>query len=261
MTHVTPKPRLITLVLAGSRSKGDDPLAAYSNDHKAFIDIGGVPMIEHVINALASVDAIEDIWISAPEDIRTRFESIQHTAHSLKFTNACDSPAATIESAIRAAPNGAELLVTTCDHALLTPEMVYYFLSKIDRDTNDAAAACVLQETFTATYPNAKRTFVRLRDFTFSGANLFWFKKDASEPLIEFWRRLEDKRKKPAKMAAEIGLTIGALYLAGMLSKERILSKIKERTNVKVALTPLPFANAAIDVDKPQDIDLVRSII
>ena len=256
-----PSAPLIALVLAGRRSTKDEPLAAFSDVHKAFIDIGGVQMIDHVVKALSSVEAIDNIWISAPEDIRAHFNTIQSPVRELTIKNACVSPAATIETALKDAPPDSELLVTTCDHALLTPEMIEYFLNVIDRNTSDAAAACVLQETFTAAYPDAKRTFIRLSDLTFSGANLFWLKKGASEPLIEFWRRLEDNRKKPSKMAAEIGLSTGALYLAGMLSKERMLSKIREKTNVRVALTSLPFANAAIDVDKPQDVELVRSLM
>ena len=256
-----PSTQLIALILAGRRSSKDEQLAAFSDVHKAFIDIGGVQMIDHVLQALSGIEAIDNIWISAPEDIRTHFDAIQSPTSELSIRNACASPAATIETALRDAPPNSELLVTTCDHALLTPEMIEYFLNNIDRNANDAAAACVLQETFIAAYPDAKRTFIRLSDLTFSGANLFWFKKGASEPLVEFWRRLEDNRKKPAKMAAEIGLSTGALYLAGMLSKERMLSKIRKKTNVRVALTSLPFANAAIDVDKPQDVELVRSLM
>lgn len=253
--------KLNALILAGSRSSGADPLDAFSKDHKAFIDIGGVPMINRVINALCNVETVDNIWVSVPEEIRDRFDILQSPTHKLAITNACPSPATTIESTVNAMEEGTELLVTTCDHALLTPEIIQNFLDQIDRSTCDAAAACVSQDIVSAAYPEAKRTFIRFSDITFSGANLFWMKKGASEPLIGFWRRLENNRKHPIKMASEFGLTMGLRYFAGILSTQCVINKIHQLTKVRVSLKALPFANAAIDVDKPQDVELVRSLV
>jgi molybdopterin-guanine dinucleotide biosynthesis protein A len=249
------------LVLAGRRNDAGDPLDEVSGGHKAFLDIGGMAMIERVLGALGGVPAISERQIAAPADVRERLQGRAEDGPPIRFVETAGSPSRTVHQALKAAPAGSSLLVTTCDHALLTSEIIKAFLSQIDGDKYDAAAACVTRETYQAAYPDTNRTFVRLRGFEFSGANLFWFKVGTAEPLIEFWRRLEDNRKEPAKMAAEIGLITGAMYLAGWLTKAAALKRIEQKTGVRVGLIALPFAEAAIDVDKPADIKLVRAIL
>ena len=262
MTNASPSRKLQALILAGWRNESrEDPLSQVNSVHKAFIDIGGVYMIERVIQTLQHIDSIDEICISAPQEIRSRFEGLQRSYQNLRLMDASTSPAASIEMAVGSLPDDTQLLVTTCDHALLTPEMVQYFLDAIDRESYGVAAACVLQDIFTAAFPNASRTFVRFNGFTFSGANLFWLKKGASEPLVHFWRQLEMHRKKPVKMANQIGLMLGMQYLSGTLTKEKFLKKIEQKTSVKADLIPMPYPKAAIDVDKPKDLELVRSII
>ncbi len=249
------------LVLAGRRNDAGDPLDEYSGGHKAFLDIGGVPMIERVLSALGGVPGVSERQIAAPVDVRERLQSRVENGLPVRFVETAGSPSRTIHQALKAAPAEGSLLVTTCDHALLTSDIIRDFLGQIDCENMDAAAAGVTRETYQAVYPDTNRTFIRFRDFEFSGANLFWFKAGAAEPLVEFWRHLEDNRKKPATMAAEIGIITGALYLAGWLTKAGALKRIEQKTGVRVGLIPLSFAEAAIDVDKLADIDLVRSIM
>ena len=253
--------KLIALILAGRRATADDPLADYSPHHKALIDIGGQSMITRVLSALSAIPDVEDVWISSTEDLREHLAVVKAGDKEITLKTAGASPASTIEATLNDAPDGTEILVTTCDHALLTPEMINAFLSQINRNESDVAAACVTRDVFAEAYPEAKRTFIKFSDVSFSGANLFWFRTNRAAPLVAFWRRLEDNRKHPAKMAAEIGIVTGFRYLAGLLSKSDAVAAIEKKTGVRVALIELPYAEATIDVDKPADVSLVRTII
>jgi hypothetical protein len=102
---------------------------------------------------------------------------------------------------------------------------------------------------------------VKLKDFAFSGANLFWFRGAAAKPLAAFWRRLEQKRKNPLAMAMAIGPLAAFSYARGAMTKAELESLIEKRAGVAARLAPLQFAQAAIDVDKPEDLDLVRKIL
>ncbi|GAB4524616.1 MAG: nucleotidyltransferase family protein [Amphiplicatus sp.] len=255
-------PPLAALVLAGRR-RGDDPLAeAADGEHKAFLDIAGKAMIARVIESLAATPGLGEILLAAPDDVREKLAARldPRLAARIRRLPAEDSPAASALAALDANAPGTELLLAASDHPLLTPAMIDEFLAGARRDGVDAAAACVTRETLEAAYPGAPRTFIRLRNFAFSGANLFWFKGARARPLVAFWRRIEAERKNPARMARIIGPGAGLLYLAGMLTKERALAMIEARTGVRAALVPLSVAEAAIDVDKPADLDLVRRI-
>lgn len=246
-------------ILAGRRSGGHDPLQSVGAKHKGLIEIDGQPMIGRVIDTLRTVSSIEKITIAAPEDIRSDVAALSDPAPT--FIDAAGSPSLSIAAALDAAADQSEILVTTCDHPLLTNAMIEEFLENIDRRSLGAAAACVTRENYEAAYPDTKRTFIKLKSFAFSGANLFWFSPRRAKPLIAFWRALEDNRKNPALMAREIGPHIGLLYAIGILTKERALNRIKNKTGVAGNLIALSDPAAAIDVDKPEDIDLVTKIL
>jgi len=248
------------LVLAGRRSGESDPLASIDNvPHKALLIAGGKPLIRRVVEALQASSLVSTIAIAAPEDVREAIAASLSGLGGWTFVDAQDSPAKTVLSSIERLADGRGILVTTCDHALLSDEMVRAFLE--DARASDAAAACVDRIIYQSRFPDSRRTFIRLKDLSFSGANLFWFAGARARGLADFWRRLESKRKNPAAMAREIGLLTALSYLTGQMTKAGLEETIRRKTKVNARLVPLRTAEAAIDVDKPDDLTLVREIL
>ena len=251
---------IAALILAGQRSGEASPLAGIDGvEHKALLSAGGRTLIARVADALLGVGEIASIRIAAPVEFRARLAEGLAGRDRWSFSGAAGSPAATILEALGEPWARRGLLVTTCDHALLTPDIVRAFLE--GARGAKAAAACVEQSVYQARFPGSRRTFVKLRDFSFSGANLFWFCGPEAQELAAFWRRLEEKRKRPLAMALEIGLGTALLYAAGAVSKAALERLIRRRTGVEARLVSLPMAEAAIDVDKPEDLILVRKLI
>jgi molybdopterin-guanine dinucleotide biosynthesis protein A len=251
--------RIDALVLAGRRDGEIDPLAGVENvPHKALLVAGGKPLIRRVIEALTASGRIDAVTIAAPEDVRA---PIGAALAGLDFTfrDTAGSPASTALAALEAAADSRGLLVTTCDHALLTPDMIRRFLDEAAK--SDAAAACVDRQTYEMRFPGSQRTFIKLKDLQFSGANLFWFAGARAKGLADFWRGLEANRKNPLAMARTIGIFTALAYLTGSMTKSGLEDTIRKRTKTGVRLIPLGDAAAAIDVDKPQDLDLVRKIL
>jgi CTP:molybdopterin cytidylyltransferase MocA len=252
--------KIDALVLAGRREGETDPLTGVENvPHKALLIAGGKPLIRRVIEALTSSGRVERIAIAAPEDVRGPIGAALVGVEGWSFRDTAGSPAASALAAMTEAPDGRGLLVTTCDHALLTAGMIRSFLD--EAKTSDAAAACVERTIYETRFPGSKRTFIRLKDISFSGANLFWFAGARAKGLADFWRGLEANRKNPLAMARAIGVFTALSYLSGSMTKARLEDTLRKRTKVGVRLIPLPAAEAAIDVDKPQDLELVRKIL
>ncbi len=248
------------LVLAGRRSGEADPLAAIDNvSHKALLVAGGKPLIRRVAEALKSSGCVSGIRIAAPEDVRAAIGDALKGLDGWAFVDAAGSPANTVLCSLEGLTGEDALLVTTCDHALLTGEMIRSFLDSARNSA--AAAACVDRAVYEARFPKSRRTFVRLKDISFSGANMFWFAGAKARGLADFWRRLEAKRKNPAAMAREIGVITALSYACGQMTKAGLEKTIRRRTGVDARLVPLATAEAAIDVDKPEDLLLVRSIL
>lgn len=252
--------KIDALVLAGRRAGEADPLAGVENvPHKALLIAGGKPLIRRVVEALTASGRIDRIAIAAPEDVRSAIGAALSGLDRWSFRDTAGSPASSALAAMEEAPEGRGLLVTTCDHALLSAAMVRGFLDEARK--SDAAAACVERATYEARFPGSKRTFIRLKDLSFSGANLFWFAGPRARGLADFWRGIEANRKNPLAMARAIGVFTAVSYLTGSMTKAGLEATIRKRTKVGARLVPLSAAEAAIDVDKPQDLDLVRKIL
>ena len=225
----------IALVLAGRRKDEADLFAETENvSHKALLEAGGEPLIRRVTNALTHSGRFSRIDIAAPEEIRAEITIALAGLSGWTFSDALGSPAATVCAAIEKLTERQGLVVTTSDHALLQAEIIGEFL---DAAANcDAAAACVEKARYQARFPGSRRTFIHLRGFQFSGANLFWFHGARARGLADFWRRLETKRKNPAEMAREIGLSTALAYALRLMTKSGLEKAIEKRTGVAAKL-------------------------
>lgn len=254
---------IAAFVLAGRRPGAGayDPLAGFENaPHKALIEFEARPMIAHVLAALAEAGFAEATTVIADADVLALLETTDKAGMASDTLLAGETLGDTMAHALAAAGDERSLLVTTVDHALLSAYIVKQFLSRINPQT-DLAAAVVPEDVYRRAYPEGPRTFLRFSDMAVSGANLFWISGARARPLIEFWRRVESKRKNPLAMAREIGIVTALAYAAGLLSSKAAVARLSRITGVKAQLIALDIPEAAIDVDKPEDVALVRAIL
>jgi hypothetical protein len=101
----------------------------------------------------------------------------------------------------------------------------------------------------------------RLSDDGYCGCNLFALLSPRARAAVEFWTRIEHDRKKPMRVVAALGWSGIALYAIGRLSLTGALSRLSKKLGIRVGGVIMPFAEAAIDVDTPADLELVRNII
>lgn len=251
------------LILAGSRGP-DDPLAlATGTEHKAFIEIGGRPMLARVVEALSQVPAVGRITIAIerPELVEAAASLARWREEGrLSVMRAAGSPAATVVRALEQVEGAPPLLVTTADHALLTPRMVRHFLDHAPAEA-DVAAGIATDHTIQAAYPGTRRTYLRFRDIAFSGCNLFLFRSARARHVADLWRQVERHRKQPWRMVAMLGIGNLTQFLLGRLTLQDALARMSSKTDARLAAVDMPFAEAAIDVDKPADLELVRAIV
>jgi hypothetical protein len=152
-------------------------------------------------------------------------------------------------------------LVTTADHPLLTPAMLEEFWRGAAESGADVAVGVVTETVFRARYPDLQRTFVRLADEAFSGANLFAFLSERAGGVADFWRRAERHRKQPWRLARVFGVGPLIKFAAGRLTVADAFDALESATGARAALVKLECPEAAIDVDRPADYTLASQLL
>lgn len=152
------------------------------------------------------------------------------------------------------------VLLTTADHALLTPEMIDHFCLEARAIGSDVVAALTSHERIMARYPGMRRTRTRFTDGAFCGCNLFAFLTPESRAAADLWRRVENERKHPLKMLGQLGWGVVVRYLLRRLPLKDALRHISDRMGMRAAVVILPFPEAAVDVDSVGDWHFAQAI-
>lgn len=256
--------RFAAVVLAADRT-GKDPITQYTGAAcKAFAPIGGVPMVIRVLDTLSACEQIETIILCGPpESLHSQCPELKQRIASgqVKWTPNLDSPSRSAESGVSLVPGEMPVLLTTADHALLTPGLLQNFLQRSLAAQGDAAVGTVEQQTIAAAFPQSKRTVIRLRDGGFCGCNLFVFKPQGRS-LIGFWRQAEALRKRPWRLVAKVlGFKTVWRYLLGTLTLQQALAVVSEKAGVDIRAIVLDDPRAGVDVDKVEDLLLAEAIV
>jgi GTP:adenosylcobinamide-phosphate guanylyltransferase len=249
--------RCTAVVLAGSRP-GVDPFAkAYGTDLKALIPIGGVPMVRRPVEALLASSAVRSIRVLSQQ--RTRIAEALPDDERIRVETSNETIASTLEAMCSDPSLQWPVLVTTADHALLTPNMIADFLGK--SAGADVAIGVVSSEALLRRLPQSKRTWLRFRGGAYSGANLFLLGSPQVRPAVEVWRASEQNRKKAWRMLLTLGFSgfLGAVLRLRTL--QQTLDAVGKRLGLSIRAVELADPLAAVDVDKPEDHQLVTAIL
>jgi len=244
------------LVLAGSRGEPDAVSAYAGVSHKGLIELGGRTLLERVVTALSDAGAAHIGVSTADAGVIAALDGIKVAAR-LEALPASPSPSLSVRQGAEAL--GLPVLVTTVDHALLQPEWVTRFLADVPAQA-DVAALLAPEAAVRAAAPETQRSYMRFADGRYSGCNLFYLRNRRALAVIDLWRTIETHRKQPWKIAALLGPGMLLGYLTGRLTLDRAVARLGAKAAVTAAAVRTPYGLAAIDVDKPADLDLVRQI-
>ncbi|MCH2169587.1 nucleotidyltransferase family protein [Myxococcota bacterium] len=249
---------LTTLIMAGRRAGNDDLAEATGHTHRALLDVSGVPMLMRVVQTLRASPSVGRIAISI--DDPDSLDSLGEIA-GIERHRSLASPSASLSDFLGQLPENEPLLVVTADHALLTPEMVEHFIGACAASDADVLVALVESQLLQTRYPETTRTYLRFGNEAFSGANLFAFRTPDARRAAEFWIRAERFRKRPWRLVATFGFVSLLQFALHRLDLDAALTRASQVMGAQVEAVRMPFAEAAIDVDRASDLALVEEIL
>jgi GTP:adenosylcobinamide-phosphate guanylyltransferase len=261
-TLAAPEP-YTAIVLAGSRGEGDALAEAVGTRHRALLEVCGVPMLLRVVRALRASPGVGKIIVSIDDpaalvaipELRSQIADGSVITHVSR-----PSPSRSVVDIFGGLALDTPVLVTTADHALLTPAMVGHMTTG-EAGHADLLVGVVAASRIQAAYPETKRTYLRLRDDAYSGANLFAFRTPAARRAAAFWQRAEQVRKQPWRLVGTFGPTTLLLFLTRRLDLAAAMERVSRAIGARVQAVSLPIPEAAIDVDRESDLALVTRIV
>lgn len=260
MRYVPAPGRWSAVVLAGTRPEADMLAAGFGVSAKALIPIDGEPMINRVVRTLSDCPSIARILIVAqePEGL-ARHMGWTNLDPSIEFAAGGGSIAASLTGVLGTAGAPWPVLITTADHPLITTDMIEFFLAR--SHGSDLSLGVVEREVLEGRYPDSRRTWLRFGGGAFTGANLFTAQSERALKALTLFAGAEADRKKRLRLLWHYGpmLAIGAATRT--ISLREGVAQVGRRLGLDAAVVPLPFAEAGVDVDRPEDHRLVERIL
>jgi GTP:adenosylcobinamide-phosphate guanylyltransferase len=252
------------IILAGKRP-GKDPVAeAAGVACKSFAPIGDRPMVHRVLDTLAAARQVglrvlcgpSQSMIDQEPELKARIKRGE-----VKWIASHSTPSSSTYHALQSLAHNTPVLVTTADHALLSTQIVDYFCSQARRIECDVVVGLTPYEGVVSAFPETKRTAMKFKDGAYCGCNLFGFLNSRAHRAAQFWRQIEQERKKPLKMMRILGWKAVVQYLMGRTSLDQGLEQISGKLQIRARALLLPFPEAAVDVDTADDWHFVQRLV
>ena len=235
------------VVLAGRRNEGE--LRSISDvGWEALVPIAGKPMAAWVIEALKASGVAERIVVVGPEELR------EHLREQDAVITPSDDLIENVRRGAHAMSLEHPLLVATCDIPMLTPGSVGAFVSAAAQNPAEFHYPVVRREDVERRFPGNKRTYVRLKDGTFTGGNIILLDPKAAPRAINVAEELVALRKKPWRLALKVGTPFMLRLLLGRATVAEAEERFSRLLGVVSRAVPLPYAEIGVDVDHPGDI-------
>jgi len=251
------------IVLAGERPGGNALAQHFGLQSGVLVEVAGQTCISRVLETLTASSSVDGARVCGPEQaILEESQELQELLESASFSWVPpeSGPAESTLATLATMPDR-PVLLTAADHALLTPEIVDSFCNLTLLSDADFIVGLVPYARVREAFPDSKRTVLKFADGEYCGSNLFMVRTQEGGRLLEFWKTIAQHRKKPWRMAREIGFTTLLRYLMGRLTLAETLDQISDKAGCRVGHVEILAPRAAVDVDSVADHALAEKIL
>lgn len=248
------------IILAGGQSTGElKKIAPYDNE--ALILIGNYPMIYFVYKAVRQSEHVRKVVISGPtEALRNIFTREKDLYFVEGGENAIESFAHAIQL-LKTMDVTEKVLVMPTDIPFITTGAIDDFVHQTEAQQADFYYPITSKEVNEKRFPGVRRTYVNLKEGTFTGGNLFILRSQSIEPVLDIALELVKRRKSPLSMARIFGMGLVWQYICRKLTIGAVEQRFYEVLHIKGKAVISNFAEVGVDVDKPSDLVLAQTYL
>lgn len=251
------------IITAGGSVPESDPLYPFTNGRpKSLLEIHGVTMLEYVTRALDAARNIDRIYVVGLEEEDVQSLQLPPDAPILPDRGGL---IANIEAALNRLlednPQSTTALLCSADIPLLTADVVDAYIDNCRPFDCIAYYNVVTRETMESRFPNSGRTFVPLRDQAIAGGDMTLVQTRILNTNEELWEAIFNARKHALRLARLVGLRTMLKLLFRRLTISEIQELASHLLNAPVRVIMSPYPELAMDVDKPQQVELLGAIL
>ncbi|MEX0787636.1 MAG: NTP transferase domain-containing protein, partial [Anaerolineales bacterium] len=233
------------VMVAGGTPTPDDPLYAYTGGRpKALLEVAGKPMAQWVMDALdaaESVDAIVVVGMETSSGLRAR-KPVRFVADRHGLLPNSQAGLAEVRTMDR---SEAQAMILSGDIPTLTPAIVEARIRSAD-PAADLDYIAIERRVMEARFPNARRTYIKLRGLEVCGGDMNIVRVDlATDDLL--WERLLGARKNVWRQASLVGWDTLGLLLLRRLKLEAAVQRVSQRLHIRGRAHLFPHAEAGMD--------------
>ncbi len=238
------------LVLAGGRP---DPALTRGRLPKAFLPLYGRTMVEFVLSALRDAPSIGRIALVGPLPLPPPVAAQVDVP-----VEARGSLLENVAAGFDVLGGEAPVLTVAADIPLLRGCTVEAFLAGASACDADLWYGVVPREDVGREFPGVRKTFVRLRDGTFTGGSLVLMRPRAFRSARALIERVIQARKRPWDLArlfgarAVVGLLTGRLRIVDLEQRARALTGLRARAVI------CHDPEIGIDVDRAEVLAVIQ---
>jgi molybdopterin-guanine dinucleotide biosynthesis protein A len=247
------------VITAGGIPQPGEPLYPFTlGQPKAMLDIGGKPMVQWVLDALGGAKRVENvILIGLTEE--SGVACLKPLTYIPNKIGMIENILGGINKVLEINPSATRVLLVSSDIPGITSEIVDWEIETTLQTEVDLCYNVVKREIMEAHYPSARRTYTRLKGMQVCGGDMNVVRTSVALMNPEIWEKLIASRKNPLKQAAIIGFDTLILAFLGIISLDQALKKATARLHMTGRAVICPYAEIAMDVDKPNQLELMRA--
>ena len=246
----------IAIILAGERP-------GQIKSSNVLVPVAGKTAIERVTGAIRASTLVHGGFIVGPTAPAEKTDRSMKTILSVgdfKWVEPANGPSASALQALGCS-NQYPVLLTAGDHPLLTPAIIDGFCHRASALSGDFVVGLVSHDIVASQFPASRRTVLRFSDGAFCGTNLYFVKNQNGKKALRLWARMESNRKRPWRIAAQLGWGTMFRYLSRRLSSNDVCQILSNASDCEVMFCPIENARAAVDVDSAEDLQLAERIL
>jgi GTP:adenosylcobinamide-phosphate guanylyltransferase len=246
------------VVTAGGIPQPGEPLYPYTQGQpKALLDICGKPMLQWVLDAISGAKQVERVVL-----IGLTGESGVTCSKPMVFipnrTGMIENLLSGISKVLEINPSSTRAVLISSDIPAITSEMVDWEVETTLQMDVDLCYNVAKRETIEARYPGSRRTYLKLKDMEVCGGDMNVVRTSVVSMNTNIWQKIVDTRKNPLKQAAILGFDTLLLVLLHAVTLDEAVKKATSRLHMSGRAIISPYAELAMDVDKPSQLELMR---